>query len=188
MRIVGGSHRGRILESPEGMGTRPTSDRARESVFNVLRHAKWLPGDVLDGAMVADIFAGTGALGLEALSQGAAHAVFIEQDRKASAVCRKNITNLKEEGQSLLLAADALAPPPRPADLAPRTLVFLDPPYGKDMGAQALEALVRRDWLAPQAVCVLEMSKKQQEKMPDGFKLEDERAYGIALIRFMTRT
>lgn len=185
MRIVGGTHRGRILASPEGLETRPTSDRVRESVFNVLRHAKWLETRLLDGALALDVFAGTGALGLEALSQGAAEAVFIENAPAAAAACRKNIAALKEESRATLVAADALKPPPRPAGTAPRTLVFLDPPYGKGWGAAALAALAAGGWLAPGAVAVMEMAKKKPEDLSPGFDLLDERRYGVALVRFL---
>jgi 16S rRNA (guanine966-N2)-methyltransferase len=185
MRIVGGEYRGRTLESPEGKNTRPTGDRVRESVFNILRHAGWLKTPVLENALVLDVFAGTGALGLEAFSQGAAHVAFMEQDRIAAAVCRRNIAQLHAGEQSRLFMCNALTPPPRPADVAPRTLVFLDPPYGKGLGAQALMALVRTGWLAEDVVCILEMAKKQQEETPPGFDMQDERAYGIALVRFM---
>lgn len=182
MRITSGLHRGRPLLAPDGRETRPTSDRARESIFNILRHR--FP---LDGAAVLDVFAGTGALGLEALSQGAAHAAFMESAPAALDFCRRNIAVLKEQARSAVFAGDALAPARRPAALAPRTLVFLDPPYGKDMGAAALTALAEKDWLAPGALCVMEMSKKAPEILPAGFTLQDERIYGIALIRFVTR-
>jgi len=185
MRIVGGLHRGRSLASPEGRSTRPTSDRARESAFNILKHAKWLDFPALEGALVLDAFAGTGALGLEALSQGAAHAVFIENDRAAARACAHNIDMLKETARALLMTGDALRPPPRPAGIAPRTLVFLDPPYGKAWGVAALSALKDNGWLAQGAVAVMEMAKKQPEAMPLGFTPCDERIYGVALIRFL---
>lgn len=185
MRITGGHFRGRILSSPEGLGTRPTSDRAREAVFNILRHGSWLPFPLPDQAAVLDVFAGTGALGLEALSQGADHAVFIENDRKAAQTCRENIALLKLQEKSRLLSCDALHPVPLPPALAPRNLVFLDPPYGKDMGAGALIQLARKSWLAENAVCVMEMDKKKPEPLPEGFEMADERSYGVALVRFL---
>lgn len=186
MRITGGLHRGRPLHTPEGRETRPTSDRARESIFNILRHAKW-HGGVLEEAAVLDAFAGTGALGLEALSQGAAHAVFIELDRTAAALCQSNIDLLKETPRALVLRQDACRPTPRPANIAPRTLVFLDPPYGKNMASEALKNLAAQGWLKEGAVCVMETAKKMPETLPDGFTLADERTYGIALIQFLTR-
>lgn len=185
MRIVGGILSGRTLLSPEGDSTRPTSDRAREAIFNVLAHASWRAGEALDGAKAMDVFAGTGALGLEALSRGAKHCVFIENDRKALRICTQNVEKMHMEEQSKLIAADALAPPARPAHIDPRNLVLLDPPYGKGLGAAALEALAQRGWLAEGALCVLEMDKKRREPQPKGFAPVDERAYGIALIRFL---
>jgi len=184
MRITAGIHRGRSLTSPQGSDTRPTSDRARESIFNILRHGRWHEG-VLEEAMVLDVFAGTGALGLEALSQGARHAAFIEKNPAAARVCQDNIDMLGETARSLVLKFDAVSPVPRPSSLEPRSLVFLDPPYGKNMGAEALKALADKGWLQKRAVCVLEMSKKNPETIPAGFTAVDERLYGIARVQFL---
>ena len=184
MRITGGIHRGRTLISPPGGSTRPTSDRARESIFNILRHGNWHQG-LLENATVLDVFAGTGALGLEALSQGAKHAVFIERDHAMAKVCQDNIDRLGETGRTLVLKFDAGAPHPRPLDLEPRSLVFLDPPYGKHLGAAALKALAAQGWLRGGAVCIMEMSKKIPETLPAGFTPRDERAYGIAKVQFL---
>jgi 16S rRNA (guanine966-N2)-methyltransferase len=186
MRITGGIHRGRSLTSPKGSSTRPTSDRARESVFNILRHGGWHQG-ILEDATVLDVFAGTGALGLEALSQGAKHAVFIERDRAAAALCQDNIDKLGETARALVLKCDAAAPAPRPAHVEPRSLVFLDPPYGKGLGATALKVLEEKGWLQDSATCVMEMSKKEPEAVPAGFTLMDERTYGIARVIFFVR-
>ena len=199
MRITGGNHRGRVLASPEGLQTRPTSDRARQAVFNILGHAGWAtgasrpdkysgalaPGGLLSDGFILDLFAGTGALGLEALSRGAANAVFVEKDPNAARTCQKNIDMLKIGAQSVLLKNDATAMTPRPASLQPRTLVFLDPPYGKNLGAAALKSAATRDWLADGAVCVFEMSKKEPEETPEGFTVMDERVYGVAMVRFL---
>jgi 16S rRNA (guanine966-N2)-methyltransferase len=186
MRITGGIHRGRSLTPPQGSSTRPTSDRARESIFNILRHGGWHQG-VLEDATVLDVFAGTGALGLEALSQGAHHAVFIERDRAAAALCQDNIGKLGETARSLVLKCDAAAPTPRPPHIEPRSLVFLDPPYGKGLGGAALKALADKGWLQEGAVCVMEMAKKEPEPVPAGFTLMDERTYGIAMVVFLVR-
>lgn len=185
MRITSGIHRGRKLVSPQGDHTRPTSDRARESIFNILRHGSWHEG-VLEDADVLDVFAGTGALGLEALSQGAKHAVFIEQDGAAAKLCQSNIELLKETGRAIVLRQDALKLGQCPAYIGPRSLVFLDPPYGKNMGAQALAALASGGWLKKGAACVLEMSKQNPETIPPAFEVVDERIYGIAKIVFLT--
>lgn len=185
MRIVSGRFKSRALLSPPGKGTRPTSDRARQAIFNILEHARWRPSILPENAHVLDIFAGTGALGLEALSRGAADIIFIENDRAALAACRANIDSFGVAAETRLLKADALRPPPLPAGAAARNLVFLDPPYGKGWGAAALAALAAKGWLAPAAVCVIEMSKKEPEKMPAGFSLADTRTYGIAEVRFL---
>lgn len=185
MRIVGGAFRGKTLASPKGLATRPTSDRAREAVFNILNHAKWRKRPLFEDSTVLDAFAGTGALGLEALSRGSLHAVFIERERAALRSCEENIEALGVAPRSLLLRGDAAAPPPRPAQVARRTLVFLDPPYGKGLGAKALAALAVRDWLEEGAICVMEMARKQPEPPPAGFIVHDERAYGVALVRFL---
>lgn len=188
MRITGGERRGRILTSPEGLQTRPTSDRARQAIFNILNHAKWRPPGLLDGSMVMDLFAGTGALGLEALSQGASHAVFVENNPAAARACQQNIEAMKYTGQSLLMKTDALALGPRPAAVAPRQLVFLDPPYAKDWGAAALQTAAQQGWLADGAICVMEMAKKNPEQTPPGFAEMDSRSYGVALVRFLVFT
>ncbi len=185
MRITGGEFRGRKLESPAGKTTRPTSDRARESIFNILNHAKWRPPNTIYDAKVIDVFSGTGALGLEALSQGAAHAIFVDTDRAAVAACRQNIATFKLEDRTQIMAVSATALPQRPENIAARNLVFLDPPYGKDLGAASLLRLVEKGWLQKNAVCVLEMSKKEPEKIPAGFTVTDERDYGIARVAFM---
>ncbi|MDD9901841.1 MAG: 16S rRNA (guanine(966)-N(2))-methyltransferase RsmD [Alphaproteobacteria bacterium] len=186
MRIVAGRHRGRPLASPKGLQTRPTSDRARESVFNILQHAPWAE-NVLEDAAVMDVFCGTGALGLEALSRGAAHAVFIDKDKAALNACRQNIATFKEEKNSLVLQQDALSCPQRPPHIAPRNLVFLDPPYGYDLGIKALRHLEAQNWLAPHVITIMEMKKSAPEPLPDSFTLVNERHYGIALLRFLKK-
>lgn len=188
MRIVGGKHKGRVLGSPKGLGTRPTSDRARQAVFNILEHAAWLKGPAIEEAQVLDVFAGTGAMGLEALSRGAKHAVFIDSERPAAQVCQDNIDAFGETENALLMTFDATRAIPRHPYLAPRTLVFLDPPYKKGLGALALQSLVENDWLEEGAVIVFEMAKKNPEETPPGFTLLDERAYGVALVRFLKWT
>lgn len=185
MRIVGGDLKGRVIASPKGSATRPTSDRAREAIFNILLHAKWRRGEIVDGARVIDVFAGTGALGLEALSRGALHSVFVEREPAAARVCEENIQALGVKERSMLMRFDGLKPVPRPLYIEPRTLVFLDPPYGKDMAAKALTGLAERDWLKPGAICVVEMAKRQPETAPPGFIQHDERSYGIATVKFL---
>src|SRR5919202_3353208 len=126
MRIIAGRHRGRRLLAPVGRGTRPTADRVRQALFDMLWHAPWAGRARIEGARVLDAFAGTGALGLEALSRGAAAATFLETDKAALAALRANIAACREEARCRVLAADAMKPP-RAA--APCDLLFLDPPY-----------------------------------------------------------
>ena len=175
MRIVAGRHRGRRLAAPPGRDLRPTSDRAREAVFNILTHGR----DAVAGARVLDAFAGTGAMGLEALSRGAAHATFMDSDCEP---CRANVEALGETGGAAVIEGDCLHPPP--AD-APCRLVFLDPPYGGDLAAPALVALGEAGWIADGAVCVVEVAAGETFAVPDGFEPFDERHYGAARIVFL---
>ena len=182
MRIIGGKHRGRALAAPEGSAVRPTSDRAREALFDILAHGRFGEHPVYEEARVLDAFAGTGAFGLEALSRGALHASFIEKDRAALAALRDNVVKLGETENAALLRGDALHPP-RAA--APCTLAFLDPPYGEDLAAPALEALAKAGWLAPEALVVVEIAAKQKLAPPTGFTALDERRYGAARLVFL---
>lgn len=184
MRITGGIYRGRTLFPPKSKETRPTSDRARESIFNILHHGNWHNG-VLEDATVLDVFAGTGAMGIEALSQGSQHAIFIEQNHSAAMVCQNNIDMLRETERTTVFKFDATNPITRPLHLEKRSLLFLDPPYNKCLGAETLKRLAERDWLKEQATCVLEMSKKKPEIIPAGFTIKDERSYGIAKVQFL---
>ncbi len=185
MRIVGGALRGRGLISPDGMKTRPTSDRARQAIFNILEHASWAGHDVLQEAQVLDAFAGTGALGLEALSRGAADAVFIEKDTQAIKACAENIRVLGVGDHATILRFDATQLPVC-APRVQRTLVFLDPPYEKALGALCLQSLVNAGWLAPKALCVFETSRKAPEAIPDRFTILDQRTYGAAQVFFLS--
>lgn len=187
MRLTAGTYRGKRLQSPEGLSTRPTSDRARQAIFNILHHAKWRTRPLLDNPAIMDVFAGTGALGLEALSQGGGHCIFIENDRRALAALRENIAGIGAENHTQILTTDACTLGKRPPQTTPRNLVFLDPPYGKNLGVAALRALLAGEWLTEDAVAVMEMAKKEPEEIPAGFTLMDERAYGVALVRFLMR-
>ncbi len=184
MRIVGGRHRGRPLQAPGGRDLRPTSDRAREAIFNILAHG--MEDFRLDGASVVDVFAGTGALGLEALSRGAAHATFIDDDGRAMRSVRGNAAALGERDAVTLLTLDAASLPPPPlAAQAPCGLAFLDPPYGADLAAPALEGLAGRGWIAPGAVCVVELAAREPFAPPHAFEAVDERTYGPARVVFL---
>jgi 16S rRNA (guanine966-N2)-methyltransferase len=155
VRIVAGRHRGRRLQAPPGRDIRPTTDRLRETIFNILMHGGWGPegGDPVTGAVVLDAFCGTGALGLEALSRGAAFAWFLDDDRRALDAARRNAALLGEEGRTGFVRGDAARPPPPRAEA---TLALLDPPYGKGSGPPAVAALGAAGWLADGAVVVLE--------------------------------
>jgi 16S rRNA (guanine966-N2)-methyltransferase len=185
MRIIAGKHRGRALDAPEGRAVRPTSDRAREALFDILAHGRFADRPICEGARVLDAFAGTGALGLEALSRGAAQASFIEKDRVALQALRANIGYLGEERNAAVLPGDALNPPKA---AAPVSLAFLDPPYGEDVAAAALAALAAAGWLAPDALAVVEIAAKQTLDPPPGFTLLEERRYGAARLVFLRFT
>ncbi len=181
MRLIAGRHKGRRLAAPEGRGARPTSDRAREAVFSILSSR-----DVLAGAVVLDAFAGTGALGLEALSRGADKAVFLENHRASLAALKHNIETLGEAGRAVILAADATRPPPAGGH-APCTLAFLDPPYRMGLAAPCLEALAAKGWLAEDAVVVVEIAADEALIPPPGWALSDERVYGAARMMFLVK-
>ena len=185
MRIVAGRHRGRRLVAPPGQTVRPTSDRAREALFNILSHGRLAAeGIPFADATVLDAFAGTGALGLEALSRGAAEAVFIEQDREALAILRQNVAALGEGVRARIVPGDATRPPRAPSSCA---LVFLDPPYRSGLAAAALSALEDAGWLMPQALAVIELATREELTPPAGFFPLDERAYGAARLLFLRR-
>ena len=188
MRIVSGQYRGRALIAPSGAATRPTSDRARQAVFNVLEHAAWSPG--LADARVIDLFAGSGALGLEALSRGAAFCLFVETDAAARGAIRQNTETLAPGGdlfgRTRIHRRDATDLGPRPGgDGAPFDIAFLDPPYAKGLGERALAQLIDGGWLAPGAIVVLERGADEAELVAPGFEVLDDRRYGAARVFFM---
>ena len=186
MRIVGGSLRGRRLAAPPGDAVRPTSDRAREALFNRLIHGVF-SGDgtsSVANALVLDAFCGTGALGLEALSRGAAQAFFLDNDGESVACVRRNIAALGVNNRSVVVQADATKPPQASAAC---TLVFFDAPYAaEDLTAAALTALAAAGWLAPGALCVAETAAAGRLlTAPDGFAALDRRRYGTAHFSFL---
>lgn len=182
MRIIAGHRRGRRLLAPAGAATRPTADRVRQALFDMLWHAPWAGRAAVEDARVLDAFAGTGALGLEALSRGAAHASFLETDRAALAALRANIAACGETERCEVLAADALHPPR--ATAPPCTLVFLDPPYGRGLAGAALAALGAAGWIAPGALVCAEVEAEAGEP-PPGFARLAERAHGAARLLFL---
>ena len=170
MRIVAGAWRGRALRAPPGLTTRPTAERLRQALFDMLLHAPW--GGPLHGLHVLDAFAGTGALGLEASSRGAERAWFIERDPAALAALRANVAAC---GAGTVLVADVLNPPPG----SPCDLVFLDPPYGQDLVQRGLAALRHAGWIAPNALVVAETAR---DEAPALGELLAERAHGAGRV------
>jgi 16S rRNA (guanine966-N2)-methyltransferase len=181
MRIVAGRFRGASLAAPRGQDIRPTSDRVREAVFNILVHG--LDAEI-DQARVLDLFAGTGALGLEAMSRGAAFALFVEESAEARGLIRRNAEALGLMGATKIFRRDATSLGPVGA-LAPFTLVFADPPYGKGLGERALGSAAEGGWLAPGALIILEESSAAGFAPPQDFTLLDERIYGDTAIYFL---
>lgn len=184
MRIVAGALKGRAIAAPEGQGTRPTSDRARQALFNVLEHAAW--AEPLEGARVLDLFAGSGALGFEAISRGAAFCLFVETDDAARGAIRENVDAFSLFGQTRVHRRSATDLGVRPGSAGePFDLVFLDPPYGQGLGEQALVRLVEEDWLKPGAMVVFERGSGEPEIETPGYQRLDARDYGAARILFL---
>lgn len=180
MRIIGGRFKGRVLSGPKGPGLRPTSDRLRETIFNILDHRLGVP---VEGARVTDLFAGTGALGLEALSRGAAHVLFVDDGPEARALLRANVEALGVAGLTRIFRRDATRM--GEAAGAPVSLAFLDPPYGRDLAGAALLSLHIGGWLAPGATCVVEEAADADVGVPDAFALLDQRRQGDTAVRFL---
>ena len=169
--------------APENGEVRPTGERAREALFDILMHGRLSDGrSAYEDAQVLDAFAGTGALGLEALSRGARFASFIERDRAARAVLKENIAALGETQRAAILAGDATKPPRASGSCS---LAFLDPPYREDLAAPALTALGKAGWLAENALVIVELAAREDFDLPDGFTLLDERRYGAAKFVFL---
>ena len=174
MRIIAGTWRGRLLSAPKGIATRPTAERMRQALFDMLAHATWPDRPIFENATILDGFAGTGALGLEALSRGASKATFMETDRAALAALRANIAACNANAD--IIARDVLAPPQgNRCDL-----VFLDPPYGKDLGPRAVTALTKSGWIGPNTIIVLETAAGETVDIPA--TLRAERTHGAARI------
>jgi 16S rRNA (guanine966-N2)-methyltransferase len=184
MRIVGGRYRGRTLAAPRTRDIRPTSDRLRESLFNVLAHAY---GDPVTGARVLDLFAGTGALGLEAMSRGAAFALFVDEGAEARALIRENVATLGLGGATKIFRRDATKLGPA-HPIEPFTLVFLDPPYGRGLAEQALTSAQAGGWLAADALILVEEASDAAFAAPAGFTEAERRRYDDTELVFLTLT
>lgn len=182
MRIVGGEFRGRVLAAPKSNAIRPTTDRTRESLFNILAHAH--PG-VLDATRVLDLFAGTGAVGIEALSRGAKSALFVENSVEGRSLLWENIDALGLHGRARILRRDATQLGPA-SNIEPFQLAFADPPYGKGLGEKALFAAHAGGWLAPGAVAILEERADAQVIVDPVFKFIEERSFGDTKMYFFS--
>ena len=181
MRIVAGKFRGKALTSPDDDSIRPTADRVRESVFNILASRL---GPSFDGLRVLDLFAGTGALGLEALSRGATHVIFVDTGAEARGLIRDHIEAFGAGGVTKLLRRDATALGDA-GTMGPVDLVFLDPPYSKGLGERALASIKSGGWLQPETLLVLEEGSDVAVNLPDGFALDDRREYGAAAVHLI---
>ena len=172
MRIVSGVHRGRLLKTPQGSDIRPTSDKVRQALFNALRHR-----GAVDDSIVLDAFCGTGAMGLEALSQGAAQCVFMDLAKSSLELARQNAVLLKEEERSSFILKDVTQPGSKPEGIPPATLLFLDPPYHKNLASLAFMALQDTGWLAAGCFVVTETEKGTDPFLIPGH-IEFEKTYG----------
>ena len=179
MRIVGGRLKGRVLAAPSSRAIRPTSERLRESIFDILEHR--FPGHI-EGARVVDLFAGSGALTIEALSRGARFALFIDNGAEARALIRANVEAFALGGVTRIWRADATRLGSAPA-AGPFGLAFLDPPYGQGLAGPALGSLIEGGWLEPDALCLVEESAEAEIAAPAGLTAVDERVYGDTKIR-----
>ena len=181
MRVVAGRLKGKPLRAPKGDATRPTSDRLRESLFNILAHGH---GDPVPDARVLDLFAGSGALGIEALSRGASFCLFVDEGAPARGAIRENCEALGLNGVTKLYRRDAtrLGPLER---FQPFTLAFLDPPYGHGLGERALSSLRGGGWLAPEALCVLEERADVEIPPLEGFDVVDRREQGLSALTIL---
>lgn len=186
MRIVGGLYRGRPLAAPRDRTIRPTGDRVREALFNILCQGRLLEGrgDLVDGAVVLDAFVGSGALALEALSRGAVRAHGMDIARAALRLAARNAASLAAQDRLILRKADARRPPPAPEAAS---LALLDPPYGKDMVAAAIAGLAQAGWLSDDAVIVVESAATDAPPESPGWMSLDRRSYGDTALTFLVR-
>ena len=179
MRIIAGQFRGRLLQTPDGLATRPTADRVREALFSMLASRI----GSFEGLRVADLFAGSGALGLEALSRGAGHATFVENDPKAQGAIKANVAKLGVEDRIRLIGGSATALPRS----EPFDLVFADPPYAPGSGSAVVKAIADADWLAPGGWLSVETDRREPVEAGD-YSVEAEREIGRARITLLRRT
>lgn len=185
IRITAGTFKNKPLAVPTGDSVRPTSDRARQALFNRLEHSFQNIGFKLRGARVIDLFAGTGALGLDALSRGAAHVTFVEQSHNSLAVLKRNVATLGVDDKINILTTDASA---LPAAAQPVDLALLDPPYDLGLAEPTLAALINKGWLTDSAVVVVETAATETLAAPGGLQIEDVRSYGRGALTYLVRS
>ncbi len=178
MRIIAGKHRGTNLLSPEGLDTRPTPQRVREAVFSMLESGRF--GTVLRDRVVLDLFAGTGAMGLEALSRGAERVVLVDNHPTALDALRANVEKLRAGARAQVRSGDAARWHER-AQVA-CGVIFMDPPYGSEAWVPALAAAAKTGWIGADTVVVIETDRRERTEVPDGFEVLEERTYGRARI------
>lgn len=182
MYIISGKHRGRRIESPEGRDIRPTTARIREAVFNILAHGKFSVKNLLPEARVADIFCGSGAMGLEAFSRGAAHVTFVDKSREALVALEHNLEKFGEAQNAALIRTDSSNLPPA---AQPYDILLLDPPYHTGLGVNSLNTARKGGWLHDATVAVLEQAWREPVNLPEGYRLVDERKYGNTRIMML---
>lgn len=184
MRVAGGTLRGRTIEGPDDESLRPTSDRARQALFNILEHGRFSADgrSLLPAARVLDAFCGTGAFAIEALSRGAARATLLDTASTAITLARRNLNALGLTPRAHVMQVDATRPPAAPAA---HTIAFFDPPYRTGLAEPALAALAAAEWLAPKALCIVETEAREPFAAPAGFAMLDERRYGRARLTFL---
>lgn len=188
MRITSGQYGGRSLATPKDMRVRPTSDKVRQAVFNILAHNDFGNGFALEGARVIDLFAGTGAMGIEALSRGASFCLFVDDSAESRALIRENVEALGLTGTTKIWRRDATNLGPMAAGAGgPFDFVILDPPYRKDLIAPALASLREGGWLSERAVLIVETAEDEPQPVTEGFTVIDERAYGETRVAFLRR-
>lgn len=187
MRIVGGKYRGKQLFVPKDKAIRPTSDRTREALFNILAHQgeyRTETGPMPLGARVLDVFAGTGALGIEALSRGAEHVTFIDNNPGSLQIIKQNIRTIGAADKADILNRDGA----HPGHCAkPYDLVLMDPPYKQNLVAPCLQALIDNQWITESSIIVVELGAKEKTDLPEALRLLDERKYGAARLLFLRR-
>ena len=182
VRIIGGKNKGRKLLGPQGSLIRPTSDRIRESIFNILN---WYFSEGFLGKVVVDLFSGTGALGIEALSRGAQSAILVDKQTDAINLIKENVLKFEEEENAWVLKRDSTRIGSLPNGCSGTNIAFVDPPYEQDLVSTTLESLVQNNWLVRDALCVIEMSTKENFNCLTGFEKIDERKYGKTVIHMV---